>query len=330
MEPVSKIRTGVWSAVFLGLSGSISTAADNSLEVLNAVRRANAAALSSFTLSVTVEREVSWVFPDQGRYTEECTLTRNGENAAIACHTTHLPNPVYREAGTANYALRNYDSEEQLYIAMPAMHVALWTDERNETYQEHKSFSIDREGVVMLRGQVRALNRYHADDQNAWSRGELRKTWWALGQGLASGFQAVEGQTSDAGGPRRLHVRGTSNHGPLEGQWNVSLDPSVEQLIRSASFQLDTLETAPGLEIETKGLRWFGGVALPEEGIVRTKLGASGAWLEKKVLLRYFSHGPDEHVFGRVRETLDNAIAAGELTVYDYRENRTRPTITRH
>ncbi len=323
-----KSRGWLWRAVFLGLCGSGSLAQESAPANLGAAREADAAEVSTFALYVTVEREVSWVFPEQGRYTEGCTLTRSRERGAIICQTDYLPTPKYRAVGTGNYSPRDYDPSGNLYICMPTMHLALWTEDRNETYQEHTSFSVDPEGKALATGVIRALNRYAPDDRHAWSRGEMRKTWWALGQGIASGFQQLNEETIEADGRRRLHVRGTSNHGPLEGEWDVVIEPSTGHLIRSASFQLDVLEATPGLEIETRGLRWFGGLALPEEGVVRSKLGASGVWLEKRVALKSFSHQANEQAFARVREILDNAATADELTVYDYRENRTRPTVT--
>jgi len=172
------------------------------------------------------------------------------------------------------------------------------------------------------------LNRYQPEDENAWSRGELRQTWWAMGQGMASGFQRVISEESDADGRRRMRVHGTSNHGSLEGEWDLTIDPSAGNLIRSGSFQLDVLETVPGLRVETSGLRRFGTLTLPDEGFVRKSSGVSGEPLTRRVVLLTFSSRADEEVFEKVRKLLDNAESSGDLTTYDYRENRTRPTIT--
>ncbi len=296
--------------------------------ILETLRRTNSVERSTFTLQVSMEKNVGWLHQDQGTYAQSCTISRSEDGMAIACQTDHFPDPAYRPLGTSNYLAREYDLNGNLVIWMPRMHVSLWTKERNETYQEQKSFFVDPDGAVVMTGLMRVLNRYKPTDRMAWSLSEMRQIWWALGQELESDFQRVVDETFGADGERRLHLRGTRDGGSLVGEWNVVLDPSTVHLIRSASFRLDMLEASPGIEIKTKGLRRFADKALPEEGIVRFNLGTSGGQLEKRVVLHDFSYQPDKKVFDHVRKMLD-AASDDELTVYDYRDNPSKPIVTR-
>jgi hypothetical protein len=290
------------------------------------LRKLDAAELSAFTLLVKVEQEVSWVHQDQGRYTSTCTISRRADGVAIACRTDALPDPMYRPPGVGGRPARDYDADGNLVVFMPRMNVAFCDADRNQRYFEWRSVSVGPEGEIATTGVTRILHRYPLTA--VWSPpNEMRQIWWALGQGIASGLEGTLTNLSDPDGQLRLRARGTSNHGTLEGDWEVVLDHATGRVIRSASFQLDVLEISPSLQIETEGLRWFDSLPLPEEGVVRTRLGSSGQWLEKRVALLDFSHRADEELFQQVRRTLDDAGAGGELAVYDYRDNPATPTV---
>lgn len=316
--------------MLLGILTGGSAAQEPAEPILEILRNASASELTTYALQVQVEQTVSSVFPEQGTYTKVCTISRRADGVALACETVHFPTPVYCPVGTGDYKPSDYDSDGNLVIWMNVKDLALWIKgrtDRNERYYEIKSFVVDPQGAVVVAGHSRILYRYPSTEP--WSPPmEMRQIWWALGQDVAPAFQSVVSDTSTADGRRRLRVREARDRGPLKA-WDVIIDPSAGHLIRSASFQFDDSESPPIREIETKGLRRFAGLALPEQGFVRINFGASGGGLVKTVVLKKFSHDPDETLFHQVRRKLDSAEAEGELTVFDYRDNPSSPTVTR-
>jgi hypothetical protein len=317
--------TWVFIIIILTVLASSSSGEEDSVQILDILRAADAEELPTFTLRVRLE-EMASPFPDQGTSVKTCTISRRAaDEVAVACATERLPKPVYQPLGTANYNRYDYDFDGNLVIWMHVEEFALWSKERNERYFEVQSFFVSPQGVVVMSGEGRALDRYPVTD--AWTPPiRMQMVWWALGQGIAPDLHRLEDECSDEDGRKWLRVRGTRKRGSLEGEWNIVVEPSAGNLIRLGTFQYD-IPNYTRFEVRTTGLRWFGTLALPEEGLLRLRFGQTCSDLPKKVVLEEFSFEADEELFEQVRKTLDNAASRGELTVYDYRDNPSRPIV---
>jgi len=324
-----RLGTSVTIVILVGVISHSAKGAEPIAPAWDRLQTAKIGEGSTYTLRIQMEKPVWSDWPEQGTYSKACTITQRLAEMAIACQTDRLPNLVYVPKDTGNYTARDYGFGENLHVSVSQKQVSLRTKERNDTYEESDVFAIDPRGTASKTGAVRKINHYQpADDLGSWGPSETKQIWWALGQNFEASLRDLTSETVQEDERRRLRIRGCIDSGLREGEWDVLVDPSAAYLIRSASFQFDT-STHPTLEIQTRGLRRFGELALPEEGVIRFPSPDRAQPLEKKVKLLDFSSQPDERLFDKVRQTLDNAAAAGELTIYDYRENPSRPTVTR-
>ena len=124
----------------------------------------------------------------------------------------------------------------------------------------------------------------------------------------------------------RVRIRGRFIGFP-GGVWQMAVEKPPTRLVREATFIRD-LDLRPLEEITTKGARQFGDVTLAEEGLLRLPRNDDGRAIETRVVLQDFKARFDEQLFADVKRTLDNAASGGELTVRDYRDNPSRPTVT--
>lgn len=323
-------REPVWyrCMFFLGMITLSSNAQQSASRVLDRVEVSDVAVLQRFTLTVRLEQTVSSDYPEQGTLGKKCTVTKTTTGIAVVCEVDRLPTLVYRPLGTGKYSPREYDANGNLYINIPSSHVALCDAERNDRYFEYESFSVDPAGRATSTGRFRTLHRYPLAD--AWiPPSEMKHIWWALGQDLQPSFRRVERAVSLADGTAKLRIRGVLDRGHLEGNWDVATDPASEHLVRSAVFQIEAL-SYPSLEVQTRGLRRFGTLALPEEGFVRFTFGGVDEQLHKGVFLQDFSEHANNRLFESALDTLNRSEIGIGLTIYDYRTNPSQPVVTRN
>ena len=112
------------------------------------------------------------------------------------------------------------------------------------------------------------------------------------------------------------------------GMWQIEVEKGATALVRQATF-IRQVDHRPLIQVATKGARRFGNVTLAEEGSVRSPINDRGDAIEMHIALRSFEDRFDDQLFGDVKRTLDNAASGGELTIYDYRNNAPKLSVTR-
>lgn len=316
-----------WCAVLFMLSPVVRLiwAADPAQVGLESLQEGDAARIPAYTLKVTLEEPANVMFRDQGNSVTTCTITYGPAGFAASCKADELPRPVYHPPGTFNTQGMDYDDQGSLGIAMRARWVTLRTKETNETYEEHRSFYVNPQGVVVDSGVSRTVNRYPPDDQGtcSWSFTTLRRVWWALGYGFTSDLDRLEGEVSESERLHRMRIRG-SLFGFPGGVWQMAVEKPPARLVREATFIRD-LDLRPVVEVVTKGARQFAGVTLAEEGILRLPFNDRGDAIETRVVLQDFNASFDDQIFAEVKRTLEN-LGGEEVKVVDYRSDPKNPS----
>jgi hypothetical protein len=205
---------------------------------------------------------------------------------------------------------------------MRARWVTLRTAKTNETYEEHRVFYVNPQGVVGHAGVYRTLNRYPPDDDGrcSWSFTTLRRIWWALGHGFASDLIRVEGDVSDSGKMNRMRIRGSF------GGWQMAVEKPPTRLVREATFIRD-VDGHPLYQVTTHGARQFGDVTLAEGGSARSLFGVGYEPLERRVVLQDFQARFDDQLFAEVKRTLAS-LEGQDVEVVDYRSDPKNPLRT--
>lgn len=303
------------------------SAADPGQFRLESIQDADAARILAYTLKVTIEEPANAMFRDQGNSVTSCKITQGPTGFVASCKADELPKPVYHPPRTFNTQALDYDDHGSLGVAMKDRWVTLRTKESNQTYEEHRSFYVNPQGVVVDSGVSRTLNRYPPNDQGicSWSFTTLRRVWWALGHGLASDLFQIEGDISESGKLNRMRIRGSLGGFP-GGVWQMAVEKPPKRLIREATFIRD-VDLRPLVEVVTHGARQFDGVTLAEEGSVRLPINDRGDAIETRVVLQDFNASFDDQLFAEVKRTLENLAREG-VQVVDYRSDPKNPSRT--
>ena len=294
---------------------------------LESLRQFDTAGLPAYTLRVTIEEPVQTVFRRQGIARYACVLTRGAPGFAASCKAEELPKPIYQPPGSSGYMEPEYDIEGNLAVGMRSKWLTLSTATTNETYDEGRTFFVNRQGAVLKRGGVSGtLSRYPPDDLWGWSLSKLRRVWWALGRGLPGDFESIV-SASEPEGLRRVEIR-SKLEGRWPGVWRAAFDTQASSLIRVASF-ISNARSDVSVEVTSKGVRQFGSVTLAEEGVVCFPHPHNP--FETRVVLKDFEARFDEGLFKQVEATLKRVRADDTVKVLDYpRGPPTPPAVTTH
>ncbi len=317
------IRLSPTMAAVLLILGEGPISADPPALTLEGLRQGDPANLPAYTLRVKLEQPAGGLIGQGvGRYV--CVLTRGKPGFAGLCEAEELPKPVYFPPGTPSYRSDDYDSEGNLGLWVRAKNAILLTTTVNDDYDEGRTFGVNPQGVVVDTGVTRRIDRYAPDDLWGGGLSNLRRVWWALGQGLSGDFERI-GSTSEAEGLQRVEIHSKSE-GRWPGVWHTAFDTEQSSLIRQASFISDARSDV-SVEVTSKGARQFGPLTLAEEGIVRFP--SLRYPMETRVFLQNFEPRFDEELFRQVQKTLQRVLTEGNLLILDYRMDRTRPVTSR-
>ncbi len=291
--------------------------------MLERLRAADAAVSSRFTILFEMELPSSFILFDHSRKTELCTITQREGVRAVECETTEYPPVVYRAPGTGSYTELDYDDEGNLIIWRVASRRSLMDATTNETLWEHRGIIVDPGGQVIREMKTAMRSVFRLTDPHDWY--EVDRWCLAAGIGFSDRLEKAAEQAADEKGMIRLRGKG-SYCASEEGNWELTVDPKREFLVRSAQFTGERSDK-PSIVLSSSGAMRFGDVVIPEEG--RFEYPTIPERNETVLRFREYSPNGDEKLVARIREELKRAKADDNVGLMDYRDNPDRPTMTR-
>jgi hypothetical protein len=273
--------------------------------ILEKLRGLDKQALTAFTLTVRVEEPAHGWSQAQGWATKRYTFTRTQDQFAMTYDLEKLPPLRYWEPGQEGYHEHHFDKEGNLVLWIHTRKFAFADVEVNDEWEQRVLYRLTPGNEVSPGPVDSSVWRFTAGNTDGLALANMQRFLWALGRGYSASIGSdPESVEADEQG-MLLTVRGSKGRGDGE-IWSLELDLQNAYLVRTATIRNRT-DGRLTREVKSKGTRWFGPVALAEEGSVTMPLGASHQ-LQWKVTLLDYSPESDGALIEEARGSIATAL----------------------
>lgn len=272
---------------------------------LNALHRLDVQGLTSLTLTVRVEEPAHGWTLAQGWATRVYRFTRKDDTFAMSSVVEKLPRLRFLSAGQQGYREHDFDANGNLLLWIQTKKFAFRDTEVNDEWEESVLFRVTPEEDVAEGAIDASVWRFSPGTKDGPAFGNLERFFWALGRGYSPSIGSdPESVEADEQG-MVLRVPGSKGKGDGE-IWSLELDLRNAYLVRSATIR-NKADGGLRMEIKSRGTRWFGPVALAEEGSVTMPLGGNHQ-LQWKVSLLDYSPESDDALIEEARHSIATAL----------------------
>lgn len=254
-----------------------------------------------------------------GMVTNHCSASWTEDTRAIAILSTYKEPPLFV---SRNDVPRGgwHDKEGNCVLWRPVERYGLSTQSRNELLDKQVMYRINTQGEVVEETPWTILYRYPVGDtRNIY---QLRQFLLAVGRGVAGRLNGIDWKaTLPVIGLEKFVGPGSYGRG-LSGEWEVSVDPKADFLVREAVFIVPGMNT-PSIRTSSKGVVTSNGLSIGSQGVFDYRT-------DKKTFVviefsRVDSSAPDP-VLEQVTARLASPLPPNESEIIDYREGN--PDVT--
>lgn len=302
----------VVAGLFVMLLFAKSSAEDlNGQELLDKLRSYDSAFLNSQTISMEMEKPVSWTRADERQKTKMALTTDNG-SVGWEAEISYLSDARYR----GNLAPQNYDKEGNLFV---------WNVTRQQGLIENDFQARRTENVLLLVSPRGDFDEIEAApivefmqplDRTKFI--EYTTVIWSTGRGFADHLKEIIEAKKDEDG--LIHFTAHGNLGSKsDGLWEMVVDPQSGYLVRSASFTGNG-HKSPTVICTTMGTKWSDNCSLAERARFST-------WDRSKITTTQtvqFKLEADQKLFDKLKKTLRSELPR-DTEVVDWRTNSQKP-----